>query len=145
MTAYYRDGLLTQPWNKSLETLTTLLDFESPSQPRRHSSGASLFSENLPGALKAPITVLWGADDPVLMKELCLDGIGDYLAKGSEVVSLKGLGHWGVPCNGFGVQVLEEVLARMMERDYDGGLVANRVKRTLHPHLQERWITLAVK
>ncbi|KAL9619019.1 MAG: hypothetical protein Q9160_006340 [Pyrenula sp. 1 TL-2023] len=145
MTAYYRDGLLTQPWDKSLETLTTMHDFEEDSKSRRRSFGASLFSENFPGALRAPVTVLWGADDPVIMKELCLDGIGDYLAKGSEVVLLKGLGHWGVLCNGFGVQVLEEVLRRVTERGYEGGAVSGRIYKTLRQHLQERWITVVTK
>lgn len=104
-----------------METLASLHNLEtmyppSPGTTRRHSSGASLFEEPVKGALKAPTTILWGAEDEAVTREICLDGIGDYLAKGSEVVVLKGVGHW-VVLETSGVRVLGAVL-----RDcFDGG------------------------
>ncbi|KKY20985.1 putative alpha beta hydrolase [Phaeomoniella chlamydospora] len=97
-TEYYRSGAWSDPWEKSLETIAALYDIEQSQggslSSRRHSSGALLFSEPYKGALKAPATIIWGQKDPVLMQQFCLDGIGDYLAKGSQVVMLPRTGHW---------------------------------------------------
>lgn len=46
------------------------------------------------GVLNAPATILWGEKDQACSKAICLDGIGDYLAKESEVVLLPKSGHW---------------------------------------------------
>lgn len=46
------------------------------------------------GALKAPTTILWGEKDLAVGKAICLDGISDYLAAGSEVILLPKTGHW---------------------------------------------------
>lgn len=96
-TNYYRNGALSDHWEKSLETIAALYDIELSQgtlRPRRHSSGAGLFGEHYDGALKAPATFVWGQSDPVLTQKICLDGIGDYLAKGSQVVMLPRTGHW---------------------------------------------------
>lgn len=101
-TAYYRNGLGTKKWEKSLELIAGLYDIESdstsPISPtrRRSSSSASsaLFTERYDGALRAPATILWGEKDLAVSKAICLDGIGDYLAAGSEVILLSRSGHW---------------------------------------------------
>ena len=100
-TAYYRHALATKPWTKSLETIADLYNLESDAEVsnspiRRRSSSASstLFTEQYQGALKAPATILWGAKDTAVGTAVCLDGIGDYLAKGSEVILLPQTAHW---------------------------------------------------
>lgn len=96
-TAYYRNGLATRKWEKSLETIAELFNVENESSPirRRSSLGSTpLFGEQYPGALKAPATILWGENDLAVGKAICLDGISDYLAAGSEVILLPKTGHW---------------------------------------------------
>lgn len=103
-TAYYRNGLATQKWEKSLELIADLYNLESESSMsagvspvrRRSSSSASstLFTEQYVGALRAPCTILWGEKDIAVGKQICLDGIGDYLSRGSEVMLLPRTGHW---------------------------------------------------
>lgn len=103
MTSYYRDGLAFGTWEKSIETIADLYNLEaersSDTSPirRRSSSSASssMFSETYAGSLKAPATILWGEKDLAITRAVCLDGIGDYLAKGSEVILLPRTGHWG--------------------------------------------------
>ena len=46
------------------------------------------------GSLRAPATILWGQKDQACTQRVCLEGIGDYLAKGSQVVLLPRTGHW---------------------------------------------------
>ena len=102
MTGYYRDGCGWQQWTKSLEMIAELyaLDSEassssSPSRRRSSSSASSgLFNNIVKGALHAPATILWGEKDLACTKAICLDGIGDYLAKDSEVCLLPRSGHW---------------------------------------------------
>lgn len=103
-TAYYRNHLATQKWEKSLETIAELYNIESERSAsasispmrRRSSSSASstLFTEQYNGALRAPATILWGENDIAVTRAICLDGIGDYLALSSEVISLPHTGHW---------------------------------------------------
>lgn len=101
-TAYYRHGLATEHWEKSLETVADLYNLESSNSTsgsplhRRSSSSASsaIFTDSYNGSLKAPATILWGEKDLAVSKAICLDGIGDYLARGSEVVLLPSTGHW---------------------------------------------------
>lgn len=103
-TAYYRNGLAFDRWEKSLEIIADLYNIESessasasvsPIRRRSSSSGSStLFTEPYNGALKAPSTILWGEKDLALGRAICLDGIGDYLALGSEVILLSKAGHW---------------------------------------------------
>lgn len=101
-TSYYRDGAAFKPWAKTLETIADLyaLDSEasessSPARRRSSSSASSaLFQPQLKGVLHSPVTIPWGGKDHALSKAMCLDGIGDYLAKDSEVVLLPRTGHW---------------------------------------------------
>ena len=104
-TAYYRNGLATANWEKSLETIADLYNLESqaeaspaPTSPIRRRSSSSalspLWTEHYSGALRAPSTILWGEQDQAVGKTICLDGIGDYLAKRSEVILLPQTGHW---------------------------------------------------
>lgn len=103
-SAYYRNGLAFQKWTKSLELIADLYNLESEGSGspgispirRRSSSSASstLFTEQYEGALRAPCTLLWGGKDQAILKEMCLDGIGDYLSKGSEVILLPKTRHW---------------------------------------------------
>jgi hypothetical protein len=102
MTRYYTDGLASKPWTKSLETIAELyaLDSEasessSPARRRSSSSNSSaLFPTIYKGALQAPTTVLWGEMDQACTRGVCIDGIGDYLARDSEVILLPRSGHW---------------------------------------------------
>ena len=100
MTGYYRDGVAWLPWTKSLETITDLYALEtsaseSSSPGRRRSSVSnSLFLDQYKGGLKAPTYVLWGEKDQACSRPLCLDGLGDYLARDSEVTLLPRAGHW---------------------------------------------------
>lgn len=100
MTGYYRDGVGTMPWTKSLETIANLHALESdrdPSSPTRRRSSfssGSLFVEQYKGSLRAPALVLWGEQDQACTRPLCLDGVADYLAKDSEVIILPRSGHW---------------------------------------------------
>lgn len=101
-TAYYCYGLASEHWDKSLETVADLYNLESSNSAnvsplhRRSSSSASsvMFTDAYNGSLKAPATILWGEKDLAITKAICLDGIGDYLARGSEVVLLPSTGHW---------------------------------------------------
>ncbi|KAL2426456.1 hypothetical protein ABEF95_006867 [Exophiala dermatitidis] len=99
MTGYYRDGAATRPWVKSLETIADLYALEemasrSSSVSRRSSVSNSLFAEPVKGSLKAPTYVLWGENDTACSRPICLDGLGDYLGKDSEVTILPRSGHW---------------------------------------------------
>ena len=91
---YYRHGAGTGTWQKSIETITGLHGLAGGNELRRTSSGAGLFDEGAPGVLNASSTVLWGQRDNALDSKLCLDGIADYLVKGSQVVMLPETGHW---------------------------------------------------
>jgi len=101
MTGLYRDGAGTAPWSKSLETIADLYALEtsasnSPSPSRRRSSisNGALFTDPYKGSLKAPTYVLWGEKDQACGRAICLDGLGDYLGKNSEIILLPRTGHW---------------------------------------------------
>ena len=100
-TAYYRDGVATQRWEKSLETIAALYNIQvenaasSDPRRRRNSSASSGPVEPLyRGGLKAPATIVWGLQDQACTQRICLDGIKDYLAKDSFVLGLPRTGHW---------------------------------------------------
>lgn len=103
-TAYYRNGLAFSTWDKSLQIIADLYNLENEKSAsasvspvrRRSSSSASFspFSEMYDGALKAPVNIIWGEKDKAVTKTICLDGIGDYLARGSEVILLPHTAHW---------------------------------------------------
>ncbi|CAG7924112.1 unnamed protein product [Penicillium olsonii] len=92
MANYYRHRASTSPWNKSAETVASLHSI-TPGAGRA-SSGAGLFNEGPPGALKASTTVFWGQNDLALDRRICLDGMSDFLVQGSQIVLLPRTGHW---------------------------------------------------
>ncbi len=100
MTGYYRDGAGWAPWVKSLESITDLYALEtsaseSSSPGRRRSSlSNSLFADQYKGSLHAPSYILWGEKDQACSRPLCLDGLGDYLGRDSEITLLPRSGHW---------------------------------------------------
>lgn len=100
MTGYYRDGAGTEPWTKSLEILADLYPLEELASQsnslgrRRPSVSNSLFADPVKGSLKAPTYVLWGEKDRACSRPMCLDGLGDYLGKDSEITILPRSGHW---------------------------------------------------
>jgi hypothetical protein len=92
MANYYRQGAAIARWTKSIETVASLHSLQSGAE--RTTSGAGLFDEGPAGALKASTTILWGKEDIALDARICLDGMGDYLVQGSQVVLLPRTGHW---------------------------------------------------
>lgn len=94
MTAYYRDGINTLPWIKSVETIAALHSISRTSGIQALSSGSGVFDDGPKGALKASATIIWGIKDIALDQEICLDGIADYLKPDSQVVLLPRSGHF---------------------------------------------------
>ena len=101
MTGYYRDGVGWRPWTKSLEAITDLYALEtsasessSPGRRRSSISNSGLFADQYKGSLHAPTYILWGEKDQACTRPICLDGIGDYLSRDSEVTLLPRSGHW---------------------------------------------------
>ncbi|EXJ83867.1 hypothetical protein A1O1_07495 [Capronia coronata CBS 617.96] len=100
MTGYYRDGAAWRPWTKSLELLADLYSLEeAASQPnslgrRRSSVSNPLFADLVKGSVKAPTYVIWGEQEQACSRAMCLDGLGDYLGKDSEITILPRSGHW---------------------------------------------------
>lgn len=92
MANYYRHGAEVARWTKSIETVASLHSITSGAG--RASSGAGLFDEGPPGALKANTTIFWGKQDVALDPRICLDGMSDFLVQGSQVVLLPRTGHW---------------------------------------------------
>lgn len=100
MTGYYRDGAGSRPWTKSLETLAALYTLETSASEsnspgrRRSSVSHNLYVDQQKGCLRAPTFVLWGEKDLACSRPICLDGLGDYLPRDSEVTILPRSGHW---------------------------------------------------
>ncbi|KAL4769322.1 hypothetical protein BDW60DRAFT_218916 [Aspergillus nidulans var. acristatus] len=94
MCSYYRDGTATALWKKSTETITSLYGIAEDNGARCIDSDARILDDGPPGALKASTTVVWGQKDHALTRELCLDGISDYLPQRSQVVELPDSAHW---------------------------------------------------
>ncbi|KAL4941479.1 hypothetical protein BDV06DRAFT_212624 [Aspergillus oleicola] len=94
MCSYYRHGTGLARWRKSVETITGLHDIAQEAGTQRTGSGAGIFDDGPTGALKASTTIVWGKADHALVRELCLDGISDYLCRDSQVVELPNTAHW---------------------------------------------------
>ena len=122
MTGYYRDGAGWAPWSKSLEAITDLYALEtsaseSSSPGRRRSSlTTSMFGDKYKGSLHAPTYILWGEKDQACSRPICLDGIGDYLGRDSEVTLLPRSGHW-TPVQKDARPALATVIALFAGRD----------------------------
>ncbi|KAF2264911.1 alpha/beta-hydrolase [Lojkania enalia] len=101
----YREHLALNPWEKSLATIVALSEIEVP--PSRSNSGAGLFEDGPPGALKVPATLIYGKHDPAFEGRLALEGISDYLVKGSQVLTVQKGAHW-LPFEEEGINVLVE-------------------------------------
>lgn len=122
-TAYYRNGVGLGKWDKSLTTVAKFYDIDtesgagdlprtsSPTRVQRLSSSSSLspLLESEESRLKAPATILWGQRDSALTEEICLQGIGEYLYQGSQVIALPDSAHW-VPCDKKGQFLLRRIL-----------------------------------
>lgn len=87
--ALYRDGCFSVKWNKPIELVVAL-----STERRRSSSSAGLSKLGPDGALEAPVTFIWGQDDPGIENCLALDGMMDYFWRGSQIVKVKNCGHW---------------------------------------------------
>ena len=92
----YREGLFLGEWQKSLEVTAALFELAIDGSSSVHStSSRGPFLDNGPkGAFRAPITLIVGERDPAFERRLALEGIKDFLVKGSQVVLVKGGGHW---------------------------------------------------
>lgn len=91
----YRQKLSVAKWEKSLETTAALYELSTDASSRHSSGSGSLLADTAPtGALKAPATIMLGEYDPAFDRRLALDNIKDYIVKGSQVVLVKGAGHW---------------------------------------------------
>ncbi|KAF1958358.1 alpha/beta-hydrolase [Byssothecium circinans] len=105
----YREGLFLGSWEKSLETVVALSEIPVLESRSGSGSGDSIFGSGPVGALRAPTTVLYGAEDLGFEQRLALEGIADYLPKRSQVFYLEGTGHW-MPHEELGSRVLEGVV-----------------------------------
>lgn len=90
--SYYRDGAAGGTWHKSLETISSLFNIKAD-EPHRTSSGTGVF-DLANGSLRANATVIWGKADIALDGHLALEGIADYLVRGSQVIVLPKTGHY---------------------------------------------------
>jgi hypothetical protein len=124
-TAYYRDGAAFDKWEKSIHTLGAFYSIEVDNEnyptkatkfrKRRTSSASStLFSDLCAGSLKAPATIIWGKQDHACHLPICLDGVGDYLARDSQVLMLPGTGHW-TPIEKDSRETVRVVLERLVQ------------------------------
>jgi pimeloyl-ACP methyl ester carboxylesterase len=128
MANYYRHGASVARWTKSIETVASLHSIAFGAE--RASSGAGMFDEGPPGALKASTTIFWGKQDLALDLRLCLDGMSDFLVQGSQVVLLPRTGHWTpvetesraalIKAVEWSVQGEEGDLGRALEQSYPG-------------------------
>lgn len=123
-TAYYRDGAAFDKWEKSIHTVAALhniaVDNEAcmknrHSRKRRQSSASStLFSDICASSLKAPATIIWGKRDQACTQPICLNGIGDYLARDSQVLMLPNTGHW-TPIEKASRESLKRILEKFVQ------------------------------
>ncbi|KAF1996528.1 alpha/beta-hydrolase [Amniculicola lignicola CBS 123094] len=116
---YYREGLFFRPWEKSIETVVALSEIET--NPTRSASTGSggLFDEGPKGALRAPTTVIMGKNDVAFELRLVLEGAGDYLVRGSQVMVVGRSGHW-LPLELLGMKVVEEAVEWALEGEVGG-------------------------
>lgn len=110
----YREGLFTGRWEKSLEVTAAL--YELGAGDRQASSVAPK------GALKAPTTLVLAERDPAFDLRLALDGLKDYLVKGSQVLVVKDAGHW-MPLEPTARVVLQQLVLWALSEDSSVGKV----------------------
>lgn len=108
----YREGLFIGQWEKSLETTAALYELRS---------GKDQSSSVAPkGALKAPTTLVLGEKDMAFDLRLALDGLKDYLVKGSQVLIVKEAGHW-MPLEPTARVVLQQLVLWALSEDSSPG------------------------
>lgn len=95
----YRENLFFGVWEKSLETVAALYNISSSaagaSSGYASGSASGTLANTAPkGALKAPATLVMGQYEPAFDQRLALENARDFLVKGSQVVIVKGAGHW---------------------------------------------------
>ncbi|KAI4629425.1 uncharacterized protein J4E87_003689 [Alternaria ethzedia] len=106
----YRDSLAFGKWEKSLEVTAALYNISSEAASSQTLSAPGTLSSMAPqGALKAPSTLMMGQFDPAFNQRLSFDNARDYLVKGSQVVIIKGAGHW-LPLEHTGRRAVEKTL-----------------------------------
>ncbi|KAF3006602.1 hypothetical protein E8E13_007257 [Curvularia kusanoi] len=108
----YREGLFVGQWEKSLETTAALFELRSGVNQS--------FSTTPKGALKAPTTFVLGERDPAFDLRLALDGLKDYLVKGSQVLIVKEAGHW-MPLEPMARVVLQQLVLWALSDDSSVG------------------------
>jgi hypothetical protein len=116
----YQEGLATQPWTKSMQTLWELNQLEQSRSISSASSGSSgrrrsgsrvgLFDTGPNGAFGAATTILWGEKDIACNQAIAMEGVGDFFGvRGSHLIMLPKVGHW-TTCTVAGVDVWESVI-----------------------------------
>ncbi|KAF1829934.1 alpha/beta-hydrolase [Decorospora gaudefroyi] len=115
----YRENLVFGKWEKSLETTAALFNISSNAVSGASSTSSGVLSNTAPkGALKAPATIILGERDPAFDRRLALDNARDYLVKGSQVVIIKGAGHW-LPLEQIGRRALEKTVLWALHDDVE--------------------------
>jgi pimeloyl-ACP methyl ester carboxylesterase len=98
----YRDGCFSQNWEKPIELIVKLAELP----PGRRGSLDLLRPE---GAIRAPVTLIWGEDDVAIQNSLALDGFRDYFDRGSQLIKVKECGHW-TPLEPNAIPIYEAIL-----------------------------------
>lgn len=82
-----------------------------------------MFGDLYKGSLHAPSTILWGQKDQACSQVICLDGIGDYLARDSEVILLPRTRHW-TPVEGEARKALARILELLISQKVGQGALS---------------------
>jgi pimeloyl-ACP methyl ester carboxylesterase len=128
----YREHLLLGTWEKSLQLVIDLS--ELPPSPHRSGSGAGLFEDGPAGSLKVSTTVIYGKKDMAFDPSAVLNGIGDYLIKGSQCLVIKEAGHW-LQYEEAGIRVLE--VAAQWAIGEETSSLREQIEKTGH---EVRWV-----
>lgn len=118
---YYQHGLATEAWQQSERTkatIETLRSLRGPSTPNESNEMQSFRSPDMP---KAPVKLIWGAQDPALDERIMLRGIDEWVSGWQNVVVLKNVGHFAPSERGDGLRVGEGtiVLAKAVAEAVD--------------------------
>ncbi|USP78465.1 catalytic hydrolase [Curvularia clavata] len=114
----YRENLFFGVWEKSLEITAALYNISSSAATAASSgSAAGPLANTAPkGALKAPATLVIGQYEPAFDQRLALENARDFFVKGSQVVVVKGAGHW-LQLEHTGRRILEKTLQWALRND----------------------------
>jgi hypothetical protein len=83
---FYRDGTGSGKWEKSVQVLADLANSSTQSTLD--------LGQRPKGAFQGPVTFVWGEKDFACTDAIALEGVGEFLTPGSQVVKLPGSGHW---------------------------------------------------